>query len=365
MNQRVFLCVILMTLLFGFSGVSAYTHKKAILLVDKDLQPDSLGYNFVSDLTSDLYSWIAGGEVVLWDSPEKKSILSYSDLKRVEGHSLARFTRLSNVYIYEYWTSRNKQTSFSVSGFSFIGATFGEGKDIIYGFVEFDIALRNLFQSTNLHVNVNGNSETTLYSALMNMGFKFNLIYFGNTPLTTNKSSEKIIAEAFSTKNKVLNNIPAKQTRLVEYGWDSLSMEQMNISHKIIKTLDSFFNKNQEEFFNYGGDKVYSFLKNPIIHISDFHVIETWTRDKDGKIYFTPQYIVLYAKAVRLQPISFEKLGDWKLQYDDLSLTAFLGLKDYQFEIKKVNETIIPGQLAQSYKDALFADSWYHLAEIH
>ena len=365
MNYRVFLCVFIIVQLCSYSRTGAYTHKKAILLEDKDLQPDSLGYNFVSDLTTDLYGWIAGGEVILWDSPEKKSTLSYADLKREEGKSSANFTRLSNVYIYESWTSRNKQTSFSVNGFSFVGSTFGAGKDIIYGFVEFNNALRNLFQTTNVHVNANGNSETTLYNALMNMGFKYSLIYFGNTTLTNNKSSSKIIAEAFNSKNKLLNVIPVKQTRLVEYGWDSASKEQLYISRKIIKILDNFFNNNQQEFFNYGGDQVYSFLKKATIHVSDFHVIETWKKEDDGKVYLTPQYIVLYAKGVRLQPISFDKLGEWKLQYDDLSLNGFLGQQDFSYQIKKINETMIPVPLAQSYKDALFANSWYHLAEIH
>ena len=365
MNNRVFLCVFGIVLFCGFSKAGSYTHKKAILLVDKDLQPDSIGYNFVSDLTSDLYGWIYGGEVVLWDSPEKKSTLTFADLKRSEGKSSASFTRLSNIYIYEYWTSGNKQTSFSVNGFSFVGSTFGEGKDVIYGFVEFNNALRNLFQSTNLHVNANGNSETTLYNALMSMGFKYDLIYFGNTPLTSIRSSAKIISEAFGPKNKLLNAVPAKQTRLVEYGWDSASKEQVNISHKIAKILENFFNNNQQEFFNLGGDQVYSFLKNTTIHISDFHVIETWKKENDGKVYFTPQCLVLYAKGVRLQPISFDKLGAWKLQYNDLSLSGFLGQKDFAYQIKKINETMIPATLAQSCKDALFTDSWYHLADIH
>jgi Leu/Phe-tRNA-protein transferase len=88
----------LMVLCFG-PKANAYTHKKAILLVDKDLQPDSLGYNFVSDLANDLYGWISSGQVVLWDSPEKKSVLSLADLKNVEAKSMASFTRLTNVFI--------------------------------------------------------------------------------------------------------------------------------------------------------------------------------------------------------------------------------------------------------------------------
>jgi len=350
----------LMVLCFG-PGANAYSHKKAILLVEKDLQPDSIGYNFVSDLATDLYGWISSGQVVLWDSPEKKSTLSFADLKGVEAKSMASFKRLSSVFIYEYWTSQNKETSLAVNGFSFNGATFKGGKDVIYGFVEFNPALRELFQNTMLHVTADGNSETTLYTALINMGFNYTLIYFGNAPLVTNKSSAKIVSETFGRKNKYLNKLTQNPTRLVEYGWDSLSMEQVGVSRKIKKTLDDFFNSNPQEFFNYGGDQVYSFLKNVPIKISDMDVIETWTKDKSGQVSFTPQYIVLYAKNIRLQPIPFEKLGDWKLQYDDASLVTFLSQKNYPYQIRKINETMIPVTLAQSYKDALFAFPWNHI----
>ena len=138
-------------------------------------------------------------------------------------------------------------------------------------------------------------------------------------------------------------------------------MEEVKVSHKTEKILDVFFNANQQEFFNYGGDQVYSFLKNVPIRISDFDVIETWNKDNTGKVYFTPQYIVLYAKGIRLAPIPFDKLNDWKLQYGDASLSAFLSEKSFPYEIRKINETMIPGTLAQSYKDELFAFPWNHI----
>jgi len=357
-NRKLLPGCLLIILIFSSLWANAYSHKKVILLVDKDLQPDSNGYNFVNDFAKNVYSWIQNGQITLWDSPEKKTVLSFADLKRLEARSMSNFSRLSDIYIYEYWTSHARKTSFTITGFSMNGSTFKGGKDVIYGFIEFNNTLRNLLENTPVYINANGNSGTTLYSALMDMGFNYTLIYFGNAPLIKNKSSDHILAETFNPRKKLLNKIPAKQTRLIEYGWDTSLIEQRNISSKIITILENFFNSNPQEFFNYGGDEVYSFLKDVPVDISDIHIIETWTKDKSGKIYFTPQYLVMYAKETRLQPIPFKKLGDWKLQYGDVSLTAFLSGKNFPYQIRKINDTDIPDQLAQSYKDALFANSW-------
>jgi len=346
----------LMMLVFCLKA-EAYQHKKAILLVEREAQVDSNGYNFVNDLAHNVYNWIKNGEVVLWDSPERKSKISYSALQGIELNAQSFFRTIKTIYIYEYWSSDRKTTSFSIDGVSFTGSDY-KGNDVIFGFVEFKGPMKELCQNTLLLVDANGLSGRTLYSVLMNKEYQYALIYFDNAPVVKYKVSNRINNETFNSKKQVLNYVYAKQTKLVEYGWDSLSKEQMVISRQVIKVLNDFFNENRQEFFNLGGDKIYSFLKDAPINITNFNIIETWTKDKDGKIFFTPKTIYLFTRGFELQPVSFEQLDTWKLQINGESLTAFLSAKDYSYTIKKINETMIPYSLAQSYKDALFANSW-------
>ncbi len=352
--------IIALLMLVFCLNAEAYQHKKAILMVEREAQVDTLGYNFVTDLSKDVYGWIRSGEVILWDSPERKVKLSYNDLQGVELRTQSFFKTSRNVYIYEYWTSDKKKTSFTVDGIYFTGSNY-KGIDVIFGFVEFKGPLKELFENTPIHVNANGYSGATLYSVLMNKSYQYTLIYFDNFPVVKFKTSRKIVATAFYPNKQVWNYIETKPTKLVEYGWDSLSDDQMAMSQKVETALNVFFNSNRQEFLNLGGDKIYSFLKDAPVSISNIHVIEIWTKDKDGNIFFTPQLINLYVNGFQLQPVSFDKLETWKILMKDESLTAFLSAKDYQYTLLKINDSMIPYPLAQSYKDALFANSWNHI----
>ena len=108
MNKKAGIFAIL--LLYCCLYANGYTDKKAILQLSLESQPDTLGYNYVSDFATDAYVWIANGQVVLWDSPEKKLAINITDLKDLEAKSNALFTRFSNVFIYETWTSDKKKS---------------------------------------------------------------------------------------------------------------------------------------------------------------------------------------------------------------------------------------------------------------
>ena len=347
----------LLLMLLFCQMAAAYQHKKAILLVEKEAQVDSSGYNFVNELAHDVYNWIQSGQVVLWDSPEKKMKLSFNDLQGFELRSQSFLRTINSLYIYEFWNSDKKKTGFLVEGVSFTGTNY-KGNDVIFGYVEYKGPFHELLDNTYMHVNANGNSGLTLNAVLMNKAYQYSLIYFDNGPLLSYKKSLRIVASAFNSKKQVLNFSFTRPAKLVEYGWDSLSKEQVIVCHRVINALNDFFNNNRQEFFNFGGDKIYSFLKDAPVAITDFHVIELWTKDKDGKIYYTPQTIIMFTKGYQLQPVSFDQLEKWKILYEGGSLTGYLSAKDYPYTIKKINETLIPYTLSQRYKDALFANSW-------
>jgi hypothetical protein len=335
----------------------AYTNKKVILLATRDAQRDTIGYNFVNELSAAAFGWINEGRVTLWNSPEKKASLNAADLKGIEKNSGSSFTRPVNIFIYESWSSAARKFSFTVKGFSFTG-TDAKGEDVLFGYIEYNSALKDLLKSSTVHLNANGRYGTTLYSALMNMGFQFNLVYFDDGPLQDYKNSARIVQKALKPGKKMVNAVPVPDSKLVEYGWDSTKMEQVKISDQLTKVISDFFNQNKQEFFNYGGDKYYSYLKDKPILFSGFHVIQSWTRDKKGIITYTTLSIVPYTVGIPLQPVPVQKLDEWKLSYNSLPLSEYLTQKDFPYAIKRINETPVPWFFAEKYKNALFAGHW-------
>jgi len=338
----------------------AYSNKKVILLAARTAQSDSLGYNFVNELANTAYGWINDGKAVLWDSPEKKSMLSMADLKGIEKNSSTSFGKLANVFVYESWTMEGKKFSFVLKGFSFTGSD-AKGEDVLFGFIDCNSDVKELLKNAPLHVNANGTYGATLYTALMNMNFAFNLVYFDNGPLTDYKNSSKIVDKAIHSGKKITNTVRLPQTKWVSYGWDSTDLAQLKISDQLTAILSDFLNNNKQEFYNYGGDKYYSYLKNKPVLISGFHVNQEWTREKNGRITYTTVSILPYTVGIPLQPIPAQKLDEWKLAVKDTPMTEYLNTKDFGYAIKKVNETVIPPAISERVKNALFAGNWDHI----
>jgi hypothetical protein len=346
--------------LFFSTGANAFSNKKVILLAAKDGQSDSFGYNFVSDFSAAAYKWISNGSAVLWNSPEKKTTLTVDALKEIEKSSKVAFNSLNNIFIYENWTSSSRRFSFSVKGFSFTG-TNAKGEDVLFGFIEYNTQLKDLLKSTPMRVNANGNFASTLFSALMNMEFQYNLVYFDNGPLQDYKNSSRIVSRVINPGKKMVNTVRLPETRLIEYGWDSTDLQQSKLSDQLTAVISDFFNKNKQEFFNYGGDKYYSYLKNNKILITGFHVVQEWTKDKNGKITYNMVSIIPYTVGIPLLPVPVEKLEEWGLKYNDASFSEYLNNHDFPFAIKKINETMIPVVISDWIKSNLYTGDWKHI----
>src|SRR5947207_11910763 len=112
---------LLLTLISFLLGtqVFGYRNKKAILLAEKEEQPDSIGYNIVEEMGRYVYQWVKENKVSLWDSPEKKYHIGFNDLQGIESSTKTAFSNLRNLFIYETWTSSRRKFSFDVKGFSF------------------------------------------------------------------------------------------------------------------------------------------------------------------------------------------------------------------------------------------------------
>jgi len=328
-------------------------------MLTRESQPDTPGYNFVDELSGNTYLWIKNGDVVLWDSPEKKKVISLEALVKMQNSSQLLFTNVSDVYIYENWSADKKSFRLNVDGFSFTGVNI-KGEEVLFGYIEYNKGLKELMEHTPMHINANGNYGITLNTAVMDMGFRYTLIYFDKSPLTDYKSIHNIVNAALAPGKINATFVPVKTSKQVEYGWDSTDAVQAGIKRDLMRAFYIFFNQNKQEFFNYGGDKYYSYLRDAPILISDVHVLETWTKESRGTL-ISPDYIVIYTAGIRLQPIPVEKMTEWNMRYKEKPLVDFLVAQDFPYQIKKINDSMIPAGVSESCKNALFAGNWYHV----
>jgi hypothetical protein len=126
----------------------------------------------------------------------------------------------------------------------------------------------------------------------------------------------------------------------------------------LIKRLQDFFNQNPQEFYNYGGGRVYSYLKKNPILISDFRVLEEWTKTDKGPINYKPVSIIPDVVGIALDTIPLKQLADWNLTDRGSSYEDLLIKKDFYYRLVQVNSTYIEDNEADAYRSALFANSW-------
>ena len=260
-----------------------YKNAKTILVCNRQIQKDSIGFNIVGDLAAWAYTHLQSGEIEFWDSPEKKFKLKIGDLQGIEKTSGISFSNLSNVFIYETWTLRKHKFKFDVKGFSFSAAT-KDGDEVLYGYVEYSAKIKKQLSETALNVNADGMYGMTLWQALMNMQYDFDVVFFKGGPIKTLQQDQKIKQRALQAKNKNTNHIKVQEAKLVEYTVETGPSMLSEKSISLMRQMEFFFNDNKQEFFNYGGDNILSYLKNSPVIVSQFNVSELWTKS-GGKLY--------------------------------------------------------------------------------
>jgi len=337
-----------------------YKNAKTILVCNRQIQKDSIGYNIVSDLAIWAYSHLDSGTIEFWDSPEKKFKLKIGDLKGIEQTSGISFSNLTNVFIYETWTLQGHKFKFDLKGFSFT-ATSNSGDEVMYGYVEYNAKIKKQLAETTLNVNADGMYGMTLWQALMNMQYDFDVVFFNGEAIKTLQQDQKIKQHALQAKNKNTNHVKIPEAKLVEYTVETGPSILSEKSLSLMKQMEGFFNDNKQEFFNYGGDNILSYLKNSPVIISQFNVSEIWT--KGAAFTYTPQRIVPYVLDIPIRPIPMQQWQDWKVKFDSTSVSEALIKKNFYYVIQKINNTSISHSQAAVFSDALEKASWDGILE--
>jgi hypothetical protein len=348
---------LLLLLLMGFSQYGqAYSDKKVIMVANRADQKDSIGYNIVAELSRYMYDWIQSDKVVLWDSPEKKYSIKKADLEGMETSSQTKFTELHNIFVYETWTSTSKKFSSELKGFSFAGEN-KRGEEVLYGYVENTAAIRSLLAEAVMNVNANANAGTTLLQALTNKDYDYTIVFFDDAPIKDARRSIKIQKNALGSGKKISGSKAVPEVRRVIYSIEEGPSQLSLRSTYIAEQLEAFFNQNPQEFFNYGGDKIVSYLKSTHVLISGLEIVEDWTKE-NGKISYQPVEVIPYSLGIPLNPIPIKQFADWNLNIDQLSFEETLKKKDFYYTIKKINSTEVAEGDMSADKTALLNGDW-------
>jgi hypothetical protein len=153
-------------------------------------QPDTLGYNLVTELPALLYGAVMEGRLSLWDSPEKQIRILPASLKAIEEANDLSFSASPRLFIYEKWTMERKKMRCQPTGFYFSDRS-SRGEEVAYGFVDYSDAELAL-TSTSITANANGSCFATFKYILLNHLYFYNVVQFGDRKITSLDESQKI-----------------------------------------------------------------------------------------------------------------------------------------------------------------------------
>ncbi len=350
--------IVLFTLLISTFSTFGYTGRKVILLVNRNLQKDTIGYNIADDFSRVCYEGLKNGTLKLWETPEKLKNIAFTSLVDIEKNTHASFTQLRNMFVYEEWSVEKNKYKFSTKGLSFTGMD-SSGKDIFFGYIEVNEILLKILQNSLANVNADGYYGTTLLQELQSRHFEFDVVFFKNKPIRKFTKAQGIIKDALSAKNIVFKN-DFPRAKLIEYSIEAGPSTLSDASGTIISGLQNFFNENPQEFFNLGGDKIFSYLRKTPIILSSVLVNEIWTKSYDSLKATTVEYIPVVI-GNPIQGISFQQMNEWNLKINSRSFNQWIVEKKFYYRITKVNSTLIDGTFALSINEELLKGNWQNL----
>ena len=332
---------------------------KTILLVNRDLQKDSIGYNFVADISNCLSRGLLSGEILAWETPEMKNLISKDSFEKLSKLGVI-VKDAANLFIYETWQVSKKTYSAQTQGLSLSGKTKA-GKDISFGYINFDESIRKKLADAYCDVNANGFYGSTLLQVLINKAFTFDFAFWGENVIDNISKSNDLHNDVIVGKqNNNAVNWPA--TKLINYSIESGPSIKTVHSAQILEAIQTFFNNNPQEFYNYGGEKILSYLKQSPIIISKMNITELWTK-KGNKIITKPLNITPYVLGVAMDPIPIAQLNTWKININDNTIEKTLLKKDYYYILRMINGTSLTDENAESFRQALLTRNWGHILE--
>ncbi|HNQ12335.1 MAG TPA: hypothetical protein PKH65_03675 [Bacteroidia bacterium] len=354
--------LILSSLLLTFSANALPT--PVLLKLNRAVQVDTTGCNYVEQLSELLYDEIVSGRVKLWDSPEMDIQITGDALQSIERATRTSFSKSEFVFIYELWESNRDQLTSETLGMRFSSLN-EDNKMIEYGFVEYK-SIRELMYRTRLKTNANGDFEATFAYYLNAKLFNFSLVQFGSTIVKSFEESSGILNNFCTNKrfnrNDLFYDDPVKQ---IIYVIDRKSIGQDELSGNtklILESFEQFFNNNKELFYNLGGEQIQSHFNKKKLQINRIEVSELWTR-KENRIQYDLRSITIYFDDIALNTIPVRDFMKMDLLINSEAAMEVFKAKQFNFVIKQINSQTIEARHAYLYLKALNTYNWSRLSE--
>jgi len=368
--MRYLLSLVLFIIAFNIPHAYSYKNKRAVLVLSKDAQVDSIGHNLVTGLSGWIYDKIKSGTLTLYESPLKEREISYTTLVGLENSSKTKFSETSYLFIYELWSSYKNETSFEILGFRFMNEN--KGNEIDYGYIDFP-DIENAVKKAYIKSNINGSYKTSFYQVLMNKEYDYDLLFFDNQPIQKINSKDpvadyhrgkQIIEDAFGKNKENLNYVVPRHIKLIEYLIISNNVVYDEKADNLITAIEEYFNENRRDLYSYGGSEIYKYFKKSNIIISKCYVKELWIKEDN----------VIKYKTIEIFPHSlgmpFEKKIEFTNKYKPVaskitvkgeSLQKAIEKKDFSYRIIKINGIKIDPDKHKVYLKALRETEWYNI----
>ncbi|MEP7168313.1 MAG: hypothetical protein ABI855_02990 [Bacteroidota bacterium] len=335
-----------------------------LLRVPKADQHDTLGCNFVEEVTRFVYQEIIAGNVKLWDSPGKEIQITGPTLIELEKSSETKFTEQEIFFIYEKWQKTKLGIITNTIGFTFLNKNV-RAEDVSYGFVDFN-DLKELFAKNKINTNADGIYSVNFTTYLYKKFFNYNIVQFEGKPITSGGESQNIKSDFIGTlefnPSVNLTAVPDKNILyLVENNKNSDDQKAQN-SHELITKVENYLTVNQEMFYNLGGDKFADYIEKNKIRVSKIEVNEIWKKLSDG-IFYLPKTVKIFVNDSALNVISFSEFADFHLEINSKSVLQLFSDRDFTYVITQINSQKIIRKESYLYYKALMTYDWKKLTE--
>ncbi len=339
-----------------------------MILVNKDSQTDTFGFNVVDEFLDFVYTKVNEGKLELWDSPRKVSKINFLALQEIENSSGSSFTGSHNFFIYELWSSGRRKTNFDIAGFAFVSVN-SKGEDVSFGYLDYtDVA--NLLKTYYVKPCIDCIYKLSFYDVFMNKMFKFDILYF-NDKLIINEHSkhpEKAYLKSLKIKNKAFgegvtnsNATRVSNSKLITYF--IVKTDYNKGSAAIFESLEEYFGLHRRELLNYGGKSFIQDFRETEVVFTQCYFTELWTK-KNG---------VIKSELVSFEPVSFgnkfnhpitpELIDSMGIRIKEMDFEKYLGIKDFTYHLKSINNIEIDNSMQSLLLEAILSQEWNKISE--
>jgi len=352
--------------LLAFSPLAfVFGEVPVMLMVKSGDQLPSHGCDFVKQVTTLVHNAIMEKKVKLWDSPDKEIQIMPAALHEIEKNASIGLKDIESIFIYELWTQNRKEVSTKTVGISFTNRSEDVSKNISFGYVDYN-ELEQIFQKSKIPTNANGNYNSTFVSYSLGHTYAFNIVQFEGNLITSPLASDELIksyTKGLPFNKSVLGYYPpAKYVSSIIDIYTEEDDSLTYFSNEIPKTFTKYLNENQEEFFNIGGDNIFSHLESQKIKVSKVEINEIWRIIGDN-LHYTTQGIIVHINGQPMNEMSFEQLKKMDLFIDEHRLTDIIESRNFNYIITKINSQEIKRQDSYNYQKSLIAKKWDNTIE--